>query len=336
MKPAVVITTIFSPTETVKCLSDTDKWDVIVVGDRKTPEGWSWPGVRFVSAADQETSAYHLARKLPWNHYARKMIGYLAAMESGADFIAETDDDNIPEENWTFPPFEGSFETTSQDSGFVNIYRLFTDQPIWPRGFPLPGLTDEKVIPKAASLVSKTRRIGIWQGLADGDPDVDAIYRLTSNKPCRFAKRPPVVLDAGTASPLNSQNTAFCREAFPLLYLPATVNFRVTDILRGYVAQPILWAAGFCAGFTGPTVFQDRNTHDFLKDFESELPLFLSAETLFSTAANAVKPGRSIPDNLFNAYEALEADGWVKTAELGILSAWLEDLNRISAMSHGL
>ena len=25
------------------------------------------------------------------------------------------------------------------------------------------------------------------------------------------------------------------------MYLPAYVNFRVTDILRGYVAQPILW-----------------------------------------------------------------------------------------------
>ena len=26
-------------------------------------------------------------------------------------------------------------------------------------------------------------RVGVWQGLADGDPDVDAIYRLTVGEP---------------------------------------------------------------------------------------------------------------------------------------------------------
>lgn len=326
MKPAVVITTIFSPTETVKRLSETDEWDVIVVGDRRTPSTWSWPGVRFISAAEQETSPFHLARKLPWNHYARKMIGYLAAMESGAGFIAETDDDNRPMGTWSFPPFEGTFESTPPDQGFINIYRLFTEQDIWPRGFPLNRIKDGAAIPHPRSLFHRDHRIGIWQGLADGDPDVDAIYRLTANVPCRFAERNPVVLETGTAAPLNSQNTAFSREAFPLLYLPGTVNFRVTDILRGYVAQPVLWAAGLRVGFTGPTVFQERNDHDFLKDFESELPLYLHAERFFSTAAGAVRRNRPITDNLFNAYEAFARDGWVEKSELDILSAWLKDL----------
>ena len=68
--------------------------------------------------------------------------------------------------------------------------------------------------------------------------------------------------------------------AFALLYLPAHVTFRFTDILRGLVAQPILWAAGYQLGFTRATVVQERNPHELLEDFESESPGYLRVEKI--------------------------------------------------------
>ena len=37
---------------------------------------------------------YKIVSLLPWNHYARKMLGYLKAMEAGASILVDTDDDN--------------------------------------------------------------------------------------------------------------------------------------------------------------------------------------------------------------------------------------------------
>ena len=169
-------------------------------------------------------------------------------------------------------------------------------------------------------------RVGVWQGLADGDPDVDAIYRLTNNMPCLFDEREPVVLAKGTACPFNSQNTLFRKELFPLLYLPCTVTFRFTDILRGLVAQPIMWFYDYHLGFTKATVLQERNPHDYLKDFESEIPCYLHTRPVMELVGGAIRSSYALADNLYQAYEALQAHGYVEKDELAILAAWLKDV----------
>ncbi len=250
MKNAVILTSIHSPTAAVRLFAGLKNWDVLVVGDLKDSRDWKCPGVQFISAAQQKAMSFKIARLLPWNHYARKMLGYLVAARNGAELLAESDDDNLPEENWAFPSFTGGYDQITGNREIVNIYSLFSSRPIWPRGFPLTRITATQSVIDPAVLTNQSARIGIWQALVDDDPDVDAIYRLTSNRPCRFDRRPPVVLPPGTFSPFNSQNTAFKRELLALMYLPAMVNFRVTDILRGYVAQPILWAADYRLGFS--------------------------------------------------------------------------------------
>jgi len=132
------------------------------------------------------------------------------------------------------------------------------------------------------------------------------------------------VLSPGTYCPFNSQNTFFRRETFPLLYLPAFVNFRFTDILRGLVAQPILWAAGYTLGFGHATVIQKRNPHDYLQDFESEIPCYLHPETIVELVSNAVSAEKSISANMIAAYEALHRANVVTERELKLLGSWLE------------
>jgi hypothetical protein len=71
------------------------------------------------------------------------------------------------------------------------------------------------------------------QGLADVDPDVDAIYRLTQPLGVAFdAKRPSVVLPRGVMTPFNSQNTLFARDALWGLLIPVTTTFRYTSLWR--------------------------------------------------------------------------------------------------------
>jgi hypothetical protein len=254
------------------------------------------------------------------------MLGYLWAAQAGAQLIAESDDDNLPAADWSFPAFEGEFLQTPPRRDFINVYTLFSDQAIWPRGLPLARIRDRRACLTREGLEQKGCRIGVWQALADDDPDVDAIYRLTVNQACHFERRSPVVLAEGTLSPFNSQNTAFDRDLLALMYLPAHVNFRVTDILRSYVAQPVMWAAGYRLGFTGPTVHQVRNVHDHMEDFRSELPLYLAAEDMMAVIDTAVRAGDTVGDNLHRAYAQLVRQGLVGPGEMALVDAWLEDV----------
>jgi hypothetical protein len=170
--------------------------------------------------------------------------------------------------------------------------------------------------------------VGVWQGLADEDPDVDAVYRLTSNAPCIFNSREPVVLGKNTIAPFNTQNTLFRKELFPLMYLPVHVTFRFTDILRGLVAQPIMWQYGYQLGFTEATMVQKRNPHDYFKDFLSEIPMYQHCGNIIETVQPAVSGHETVAGNLFNAYNALKNKNIVSGSELSALEAWLNDLLR--------
>jgi hypothetical protein len=322
VKKYIVITSIFNPTEAIEAFSSLEDHHLIVVGDKKTPEGWNYKNTTYLSVKDQIDLAPNLANVIPFNHYGRKMMGYVYALQQGAEIIIDTDDDNIPYANWEFPPFSGDFTTSREGLGWVNIYHHFSDQAIWPRGLPLRNINDSRDILQWQSS-PRHQQIGIWQGLADDDPDVDAIYRLTSNKPCTFKKKQPVVLEKGTVSPFNSQNTAIHKEFFPLLFLPSFVTFRFTDILRGIIAQPILWQHNSRLGFTEATVIQKRNVHDYFKDFESEVPMYLHTERSLNVVMGSLQSG-TVKDNLFNAYEALLKINVVEEREMMVLNEWLK------------
>jgi hypothetical protein len=323
----IVITTIYPPTEAINIFSKMSNFKLVVVGDKKTPSDWQCENTTYISLEAQKKLGYELSKMLPYNHYCRKMIGYLNAISNDAEVIIDTDDDNIPKTNWGFPAFEGSYSSIPENRGFVNTYALFSEQTIWPRGLPLKYI--KKSIDYINGLETHEKRIniGIWQGLADKNPDVDAIYRLTSDEECFFKDSTPIALGKGSISPFNTQNTAIRKELFPLLYLPTSVTFRFTDILRGYVAQPIMWLYDYHLGFTNATVVQERNPHDYFKDFESEIPMYLNAEKAIEIVNSSISKNFGIIDNLYNAYTNLAKGKIVDEKEMYTLSAWLEDLN---------
>jgi hypothetical protein len=328
-KKFIVITSIFDPTPSVRAFSQRKDYTTVVVGDKKTNTDWHCDNVVFLSVEAQNEMDFSLKEMLPYDHYCRKMMGYLYSMAQGAGTIIDTDDDNMPEVNWDFPAPEGHFSGVPGDQGFVNIYRLYTHQPVWPRGLPLDRINKTQDLEQ--QLTTGDYKIGIWQGLANGDPDVDAIYRLTNDTPCYFTERPPVVLGKNTMSPFNSQNTRTRKELFPLLYLPAFVSIRFTDILRGLVAQPIMWLYDYHLGFTNATVVQQRNPHDYFKDFIDEIPMYRHAGEVIDIVKAAVSEKYTIGENLFLAYSALEKKDIVPERELLMVKAWLKDLERMGS-----
>lgn len=325
----IVVTSIFSPTKAIQQFSELTDYHLIVVGDKKTPSNWTLEKTFFLSVEEQKRLDFNILKNLPYNHYSRKMIGYLYAIKNRAEVIIDTDDDNIPKKDWGFPSFQGNYLTSQENLGFVNVYRYFSDTSIWPRGFPLNRITDAKSILCDDSLINKNVEVGVWQAMADGDPDVDAIYRLTINQLCYFNERDPVVFEDGTVCPFNSQNTAFRKQLFSLMYLPSFVSFRFTDILRGLVAQPIMWLMGYKLGFSKATVTQQRNPHNYLKDFESEIPFYLFAEKIVDLVTNAIDSDTSISDNLRESYRVLLENKIVVKKELSLLDDWLKDLETL-------
>lgn len=330
-----VITTIQNPTPSV-CrlvgkLSEIGG-KLIVAGDSKGPQVYDaagsepWP-VEFLSLGDQETSEFALAEKLPVNHYARKNLAYLKAIADGATCIYETDDDNTPNARW-MPRSEVVEVTRSLPEGgprWVNVYGYFTDALIWPRGLPLDQIRAE--IP-VADAEKRQVRSPVQQGLADGSPDVDAIWRLVMDRDFHFNPSPSIHLGAGNWCPFNTQSTWWWPLAYPLLYVPSFCTFRMCDIWKSFVAQRCLWVMGLGVIYHAAEVDQDRNPHHLMRDFCDEIPGYESNRRIAEILeALDLAPGpESVSSNLRLCYQALIEAGFLPEKEMLLVEAWLSDL----------
>ena len=301
--------------------------EFIVVGDKKSPASFNLPGCDFYSADRQEGLDFNIIKLLPYNHYARKNIGYIAAIADNSEIIVETDDDNLPlPEFWS----EKTRMTSAHhmvDSGWLNVYRYFSELPIWPRGFSLEHIQQE--VPAVGGM--EVVDCPIQQGLATQNPDVDAIYRLTLPLPVEFEKADSIALGKNSFCPFNSQNTIWFKDAFPLLYLPSYCSFRMTDIWRSFIAQRVAWECNWNILFPQSTVWQERNDHNLLQDFKDEVPGYLHNNAIFIELGKLKLASGSehIAENTYSCYEKLVDMGLVGSSELPLLKAWFADLSSL-------
>ena len=319
-----VVTTINKPTIAISKLYEVFGENLIVVGDKKTPKDWCYEDVRYMPFV--HTNSWGKTYRNVSGHYARKNHGYMEAFMRGATMIYDTDDDNIPNDVWRVRDSAVTAKSSKRNGDWYNAYQLFTDNPIWPRGFPLKLITNTYEYGDDVSVVSS-----IQQGLSDGEPDVDAIWRLVFNKRNVFDKGASIWLEPGNWCPFNSQTTWWFRKAFPLMYLPVNSTFRMTDIWRGFVAQRCLWALGEGVTFHSPSeVYQDRNEHDYLKDFEDEVPGYLKNEEIVGILSGLkLAPGEdSVCDNLVKCYQAIVDRGILPEMEMWSLNMWVDDYKK--------
>lgn len=318
LKKAIIVTTINLPTQAVREFAHLPSFHLFVAGDNKTPSDWKLDNTTFLPINLQKKKYPLFSDLSSENHYSRKNFAYIEAVKSNVEFIYETDDDNFPNE--FFPNFLLSESTVDQIDAppAFNIYSMFTKRNVWPRGLPLNRI---KITKK--SIKKKKVKPLIQQSLADLDPDVDAIYRLVLGDEIKFYSNKKFSFAKQTYGPFNSQNTFWHKEAFPLLYLPSTVSNRATDIWRGYIAQRILWEMGTNLIYLSPCVYQKRNIHNFMKDLEDEVEVYVNTERLINILDNTSLSGTP-SQMLLKVYKKLVAEKFVIKRELDAVEEWVK------------
>jgi hypothetical protein len=273
---AIVTTTINYPKNTFTELARAAH--LIVVGDQKTPVETE----ELVRSLDgtylrpDQQDGWRCSEVMGWNCIQRRNIGFLEAARQGADIVITVDDDNCPENAplWLRDHVNGFTHTdelfplvASPRGGWFNPGSLLSP-PIWARGLPYPEDYEstgwEREVPDAEA------KVGVNAGLWLGDPDIDAIQRI-SRAPITKGLRSidKLKIARGVWSPINSQNTAWVKDLVPLAVVFPFIG-RWDDILGGYTAQWSFWKAGYVAQYGVPLVTQERNDHDLYKDLELE------------------------------------------------------------------
>jgi hypothetical protein len=105
----------------------------------------------------------------------------------------------------------------------------------------------------------------------------------------------------------------------------------MTDIWRSFVAQICLYQLGKYIAFREPTMFQVRNEHSFIRDFEDEIPGYLNNAKIMEILSSldlSNKPYET-GKNLRLCYESLVAAGIMPEDELQLIDLWLRDLDKV-------
>lgn len=263
MNKVIVTTTINPPTEAIEAFQALPGWDLVVIGDKKTPKDYRLKRGVYVTAEETEKYDPALSDAIGWNCIQRRIFGLLWAHDMKADIVAVVDDDNIPLPGWGENLLVGT-ETE------VNYYETelpafdpvgATNHPqLWHRGYPL------QLVPKR-NYGRKSRRkifVDVQADFWNGDPDIDAICRMEHAPECNFD---PALfpIAANKMGPFDSQNT-FLRGALLKDYFLFPHVGRMDDIWAAYYLQ----AKGAAVVYHKPSVYQKRNVHDLVRDMRQE------------------------------------------------------------------
>lgn len=327
----IVTTTINKPTEQMTKLIKNEEWRMVVVGDVKTPIEWKLPNTVFLSVKRQEKFGGHLSKLVPFKSYFRKNVGYIYAIKHGARTILDVDDDNeIAIDAFEFNDLSSSLTPVTNES-FYNPYPHFGQSTLWPRGYPLQKIGDPQ--PRHYRTITGPTP-AIQQAVVDGDPDMDAIFRLTRKNAKRMLdltfdrSAPSVVLRKNLYAPCNAQATLWRYEAFWGLFFYGSVTWREADIFRCYWAQRLLWYTKSRLAFFPPAAVQVRNPHDYLIDYMDERRLYEITEKFVSALKSLDCTSNFEACLRKSATHMKEMEFWTQN-DVDWLNAWVDDLNDI-------
>ena len=262
MKKTIVTTTINPPTEAILKYQAMTDWDLIVIGDKKTPE-YKLERGQYITPEMQEAYDKELSNAIGWNSIQRRNFGLLYAYDQGADIVALVDDDNIPLENWG-EEIHLNRETPVQyyetDLEAFDPVGATNESQVWHRGYPLQLLWQRDYSNKSTATIIPDIQANLWQG----DPDTDALCRMIYNPECHFNNE-YFPMAANKTAPFNSQNTFITRQWLKHYFVLPHIG-RMDDIWIAYYIQ----AVGAKVIFDKPTVTHARNVHDHTTDMVKE------------------------------------------------------------------
>lgn len=359
-----VVTTIFVPNESIIGISNLKGWCIVIVGDKITPDKAyddlaKKENVVYLSALKQEEMLERSSfmRMMPWKSFARKNIGYLLAISFGAKVIYDFDDDNVLsplEDGATIPPpffyeEDKGFERTilhkfvAEADNDVIIEHAFNPYPFmgpdhhhsWPRGFPIDQVQKSFDVWNLTNTTVgdiKYSSIGVMQSLCNGDPDSDAIFRLSRKDATKFKfdRSPtalPLLIPSSGYSPFNAQATTHLYHAFWGLYLPCTVPGRVTDIWRSFITQRVMRELGLYVLYTPPIVTHERNAHDYLGDLIAEADVYTKTSSLLAFLDSwSPKEAETLPEFIFELYIELYERDYIERHDVESTKEYLQSL----------
>lgn len=267
----IVTTTINNPTEAIFKYASKKDWKLIIIGDLKTPhEAYrsfekEFSNVLYLSPQDQEKKYPGLSYIIGWNTIERRNLGFIEAFKQGCEVMATIDDDNIPYDFWGENLLVNKEIIVDLYEPKVNVFdplSITNNKFIWHRGYPIEYLPRRHEIEYKGKI---KRRVLVQADLWDGDPDIDAICRMTFHPIVKFQNLDPFCSNA--IAPFNSQNVFISREILPF-YTSLPFIGRMSDIWSAYIIQHHFPNS---VVFNKASVYQERNIHDLTKDLENEM-----------------------------------------------------------------
>jgi hypothetical protein len=260
----VIVTTTINPvTEAIRKFQAMEEWQLVVIGDLKTPKDYNLEKGIYVTPEMQEKYDKELSDAIGWNCIQRRSFGLLWAYDLGAEIVAVVDDDNIPYDGWGTNlmlgrPVESNYYET--DLPAFDPVGATNERKLWHRGFPLQLLAKRDYSRVSKRTVTPDIQADFW----NGDPDIDAVCRMEHAPECNFDES-LFPIAANKLGPFNSQNTFLTRKVLKDYFLFPHVG-RMDDIWASYYVQ----SKGYKVVYGKASVYQDRNVHDLTKDMKNE------------------------------------------------------------------
>tara|TARA_B100001093_G_scaffold138713_1_gene131277 strand:+ start:5173 stop:6081 length:909 start_codon:yes stop_codon:yes gene_type:complete len=258
----IATTTINPPTKALKLFAKNKNCKLIVALDKKSKR-FNLKNSVVLSTKYQEKKWPKLSKLIGWNCIQRRNFAILEAYNRGAEVIALIDDDNIPYKNW--------FKNIYVDKK-INCKEILTNKKIfdpvgytnhsnlWHRGLPLELVNNRKYKIGKKNLIRPDIQANFW----NGDPDIDAVCRMIFKPECNF-KKSLFPFFSKKISPFNSQNTLISRKVVRDYFLFPHIG-RMDDIWASFYVT----SKNYKVIYNEPTVYQQRNVHNLIKDFKDE------------------------------------------------------------------
>jgi hypothetical protein len=312
---AIVTTTINIPyflesyIKSFEWCSISDRLIFIIVGDLRSPhreieeyvhrvssgltidlaiEYWDVESQKKWISEAFDDKAKDVEKIIPYNSIRRRNLGYLRALELGANVIVTIDDDNYPRDmSWLLEHLSalGTTEvlpTVLSRSGIVNPCHILkfnrSNLRVYSRGYPFSKLFCDTFDVELRSGGRVALNMGLWTMSPDVDAYTNILYPDLKSLGIREECHRRYALALNNYMPVNTQNTSFIKELAPAFYnvlMDTTIHGvrldRYDDIWAGLFALKLIHSLGYRATFGTPLTEHKRNKHDYVLDLKSEL-----------------------------------------------------------------
>ncbi|KAB1222346.1 hypothetical protein CJ030_MR2G025526 [Morella rubra] len=337
----IVVSVSDYPTDSLRNLAKLRGWQVLAIGNSKTPSDWSLKGAIFLSLEQQAGLGFRVVDFLPYDSYVRKTVGYLFAIQHGAKKIFDSDErgeviggdlgkhfdvELVGEDARQEAILQYSHENPNRT--IVNPYIHFGQRSVWPRGLPLENVGEIGHEEYYTEVFGGKQFI--QQGISNGLPDVDSVFYFTRKSgleafDIRFDEHAPkVALPQGTMVPVNSFNTIYHSAAFWGLMLPVSISTMASDVLRGYWGQRLLWEVGGYVVVYPPTVHRYDRIEAY--PFSEEKDLHVNVGRLVKFLMSWRSSKHRLFEKILELSFAMAEEGFWTEKDVRFTAAWLQDL----------